>query len=65
VLFSTAVFTATLGSLHDLPEMARTLVAHLRQLKRADVDIVLTCRFSGGVGLALRDRLIRGQIVLV
>ncbi|MCA9979663.1 MAG: threonylcarbamoyl-AMP synthase [Anaerolineales bacterium] len=66
---NTAVYTATLGSLHDLPEMARTLFAHLRQLERADVDIVLTRTFSEeGLGLALRDRLIRateGQIIPV
>ncbi len=66
---STAVYIAQLGSLNDLSEMARTLFAHLRQLERADVDIVLTRLFSDeGLGLALRDRLIRateGQIIPV
>ncbi len=49
-----------LGSLHDLDEIARNLFAGLRDLDAQGVDVILARSYPrAGIGLAIRDRLIR------
>jgi L-threonylcarbamoyladenylate synthase len=50
----------SLGSVQNLDEAARLLFAHLRQLETLGVDVILARTLpSGGVGLAIGDRLFR------
>ncbi|MCC7449879.1 MAG: threonylcarbamoyl-AMP synthase [Anaerolineae bacterium] len=59
----------SLGSLHDLDEIARHLFAGLRDLDAQGVDVILARSYPHtGIGLAIRDRLIRaaeGYIIQV
>jgi len=59
----------TLGSLHNLDEIARNLFAGLRDLDAQGVDVILARSYPRtGIGLAIRDRLIRaaeGYIIQV
>jgi len=51
-----------LGSMEDLPEIARNLFADLRELEAEGVDPILTHRFpSAGLGAAINDRLSRAS----
>ena len=50
----------TLGSLHDLAQIARNLFGGLRDLDVQGVDVILARAYPpDGIGLAVRDRLIR------
>ncbi|MEP7290111.1 MAG: L-threonylcarbamoyladenylate synthase [Chloroflexota bacterium] len=68
-LSSLNVPTVSLGSLTDLPQVARRLYAGLRDLDATGVDLILARAYpSDGMGFAIRDRLIRaaeGKVVTV
>lgn len=58
-----------LGSRHDLEKIAANLFAAIRSLDQLPVDIILVGEFgTAGMGLAIRDRLVRaaaGQVIHV
>lgn len=68
-LVDMALPMVTLGSLTDLQQIARNLFAGLRTLDDHGVEVILTRAYPPvGIGLAIRDRLIRaaeGRIIQV
>lgn len=62
-LLERPVLARTLSPTGDLAEAARTLFAALRDLDRADVDLLLAepCPVGTGLGHAIRDRLRRAS----
>jgi L-threonylcarbamoyladenylate synthase len=56
------VVVNSLGSMQDLRNVGRNLFASMRELDKAGVDVILVGEFSTkGIGLAIRDRLIRAS----
>ena len=66
---SNSIPVVSLGSLADLDQIARNLFAGLRDLDAQNVDVILARAYpTTGIGMAIRDRLIRaaeGRITLV
>lgn len=63
------IAVTTLGPRSELGQIAANLFAGMRQLERADVDVILTRTFDrDGLGLAVWDRLVRateGKVIAV
>ena len=63
------VVIVSLGSQHNLPQIARNLFAALRELDSRQVDVILVRQFKAeGLGVSIADRLLRaaeGQIIRV
>ncbi len=68
-LAALAVTVVSLGSSQQLEQIAATLFASMRQLERANVEVILTRTFErSGLGMAVWDRLVRateGRVIHV
>jgi len=61
-----AVTMESLGAEGDYTAMAQRLYSALRELDAAGLDLILTRDFGGeGLGLAIRDRLVRAAVRVI